>query len=66
MAHKTISDFRQDVKSLLNLIYQEEQSNLAIHISDCRVQDLIEEYDENFSSIYINVAQQEVDKFQQS
>lgn len=66
MAQKTISDFRQDVQSLLTAIYEEEQSNLAIHISDFRIQDLIEEYDENFSSIYINIAQQEVDKFLQS
>jgi acetate kinase len=66
MAQKTISDFRQDIKSLLDVIHEEEQSTLAIHISDYRIQDLIEEYDENFSSIYINIAQQEVDKFLQS
>lgn len=63
MTQKTINDFRVDMRSILNEIYEEEQSTLAIHIDDHRVQNLIEEYDENFSSAFINIAQEEVNHF---
>lgn len=64
-AIKSFNDFRKEVKEKIQEIYQEEQSVLAIEVSHSELQDLVEQYDEDFSKPYLDILGEEVDLFKQ-
>lgn len=59
------SAFRKEVKEKIQQIYEEEESVLAIEVNHIQLQDLVEQYDENFSKPYLDILSEEVDLFKQ-
>lgn len=64
MSHKySFKNFRVDLKALLNQIFEEEESLIPIHIDNVEVQNLIEQYDEDFPQALITIAEGEINNF---
>lgn len=59
------SAFRKEVKEKIQQIYEEEELALAIEVNHIQLQDLVEQYDENFSKPYLDILSEEVDLFKQ-
>lgn len=59
----TLDRFRKEIRSKIEQIYQEEESLHSIYFERDEFQDIVEEYDENFSKPYLDIVEEEISKF---
>lgn len=57
------NNFRKEVKEKINEIYAEERTLFAINTDNPELQEIIGYYDEDYSNIYIEMLEEEINNF---
>lgn len=59
----SFNNFRKEVKQKINEIYAEERTLFAINTDNPELQEIIGYYDEDYSNIYIEMLEEEINNF---
>lgn len=57
------NNFRKEVKQKINEIYAEERTLFAINTDNPELQEIIGYYDEDYSNVYIEMLEEEINNF---